>query len=114
MIKYIDKPEENITVAVLEGTKYDAINKINKYMRNTNFCVSDKKYEMPSYFRVFLRCNPADVYSVEEGHRRAKKIILDNYYASMDKRINAFKNDVKHMNFMIKQNIQKYDGNIRK
>ena len=105
MIKYIDKPEERLTIAILENTKYDAVNKIRKAMRNTNFFICHDKYNLPSHFKVVLHCDPKDVYDKEEGHRRAKKILMDNYHNSFHKRLDMFKEELKNLNGFVSERI---------
>lgn len=97
MIKYIDKPEERLTVAILANTKFDVVHKIEQVTCVTHFVAWNEKYLMPNNFKVVLRCDPKDTYSIEEGHARAKKILLDNYHASFEKRMNVFKEDMKQL-----------------
>lgn len=90
-IKYFVNEEKKQIVALLENTKWDACNKIDKMVRDTDFCVIPKdKYVMPSRFKVVVSCDPRDKFDVEVGKNIAKKRILKNYYASLDKRVNAF------------------------
>ena len=91
MIKYFVNEEKRQVIGVLEGTEWDAINKINKMMADTNFCFCPgEKFMMPSEFRAVVQCDERDEFSVEEGKKIAKKRILERYYASLDKRINKF------------------------
>jgi hypothetical protein len=91
MIKYFVNEEERKVVAVLENTRWDAYNKICKMTRDTDFCVvASEKYMMPSEFRVVVQCDERDEFDPEIGKKIAKKRILKNYYASLDKRVNKF------------------------
>ena len=90
-IKYFVNPKKRQVIALLENTEWDAYNKIHKMVRDTDFCVVLKdKYMMPSEFRVTVTCDHRDEFDVEVGKKIAKKRILDNYYAAMDKRVNKF------------------------
>lgn len=95
MIKYFVNEEKRQVIGLLDGTKWDAINKINKMMLDTNFCFCmGEKYMMPSEFRTVVTCDPADEFDVEVGKRIAKQRILDRYYAALDKRIDKFREAV--------------------
>lgn len=97
MIKYIIIPEHKKIKAILENTEYDAINKIAKMMRDTPFCAMSNKYLMPNRFVAEVACDERDEFDVEFGMKRAKKILLDNYHKSVDKKIAYFKADLKKM-----------------
>ena len=92
-IKYVVIPEKNTVKAILENTEYDAYNKINKMMRDTGFCVCSDKYRMPNRFVANVVCDARDEFNEEFGKARARKIVLDNYYKSLDKRISYFRED---------------------
>lgn len=103
-IRYVVYPNQRMTVGIMCHTKFDAINKINKMMKGTNFCfTNNKKYLMPSYFRVSTVCDPRDEYSEEEGKKVVKKKLLEHYYASIDKRVAWFEQEVKDLynNFFV-------------
>ena len=90
-IKYFINEEKRQVIGLLEGTQWDAYNKICKIVRDTDFCVvPSNKYMMADKFRAVVQCDPADDFNVEEGIRIAKKRILDRYYTSLDKRVNKF------------------------
>lgn len=97
MIKYIIIPEHKKVKAILENTEYDACNKISKMLRDTPFCAVSNKYLMPNRFVAEVTCDEKDEFDVEFGMKRAKKILLDNYHKSMDKKIAYFKKDLKTM-----------------
>lgn len=98
MIKYVVVPERKMVKAILENCEYDAYNKINKMLRDTPFCVCSDKYLMPNRFVAVVHCDERDEFDAEFGKRRAKKIVLDNYYKSLDKRVAKFRKDAKAMN----------------
>lgn len=91
MIKYFVNKQKRQVIAVLENTKWDAYNKIDKMIADTEFCmVPNNKYLMPSQFKVTVTCDPRDEFNVEVGKKIAKKRVLKNYYASLDKRVSKF------------------------
>lgn len=91
MIKYFVNEEKRQVIGLLENTKWDAINKIDKMLRDTDFCFSlSEKYMMPSEFRVVVTCDERDEFDVAIGKKIAKKRLLANYYKSLDKRVNKF------------------------
>jgi hypothetical protein len=90
-IKYFVNEEKRQVIGLLEGTEWDAINKINKMMLDTGFCFcANEKFMMPSEFRAVVQCDPRDEFIVEEGMKIAKKRIMERYYAALDKRVNKF------------------------
>ena len=98
MINYIIIHEHKTVKAILENTEYDACNKISKMLRDTPFCAVSKKYLMPNRFVVEVQCDERDEFDVEFGMKRAKKILLDNYHKSLDKKVARFRKDVLAMN----------------
>ena len=89
MIKYFVNEDKRQVIGVLDGTEFDAINKINKMMADTNFCFCmNEKYMMPSSFRAVVQCDERDEFDPEIGKRIAKERILDRYYPALDKRVN--------------------------
>lgn len=91
-IKYFVNEEKRQVIGLLENTQWDAINKINKMMRDTDFCFCPgEKFMMPSEFRAVVQCDPKDEFSVEEGKKIARKRILDRYYPSLHKRVGKFR-----------------------
>lgn len=104
MIKYIIIQEKRTVKAILENTQYDACNKISKMIGDAPFCAVSNKYLMPNRFVVEVPCDERDEFDVEFGMKRAKKILLDNYHKSLDKRVAYFKRDVKAMSEKILEN----------
>lgn len=98
MIKYVVIPERRMVKAILEDTTYDAYNKINKMLADTPFCACSDKYLMPSRFVAVVPCDERDEFNEEFGKKRAKKILLDNYYKSLDKKIAKFREDMLVVN----------------
>ena len=84
--------------AILENCEFDACNKIDKMLRDTPFCVYSEKYLMPNRFVAVVPCDERDEFNVEFGKKRAKKIVLDNYYKSLDKRVAKFREDMLVLN----------------
>ena len=98
MIHYIVVPERRMVKAILENTTYDACNKIDKILRDTPFCACSNKYLMPNRFVVEVPCDERDEFDAEFGKRRAKKILLDNYHKSLDKKMAKFREDMRVLN----------------
>lgn len=93
-IKYYTNPEKRQTIAVLSGTKWDAINRIDKLMDDTGLFVMGStlsKYCMPDTFKVVVTCDERDEFDVEVGKQVAKRKLMRNYYKSLDKRLAKFK-----------------------
>lgn len=101
MIKYIVVPERRMVKAILENTEYDACNKIAKIIKDTPFCAFSDRYLMPNRFVATVICDERDEFNEKFGKERAKKIVLDNYYKSLDKKIAYFREDVLVMNGMV-------------
>ena len=90
-IKYFVNEEKRQVIGVLENTQWDAVRKINKMIRDTDFCFCpSEKYWMPSEFRVVVQCDERDEFNPEVGKKIAKQRILDRYYPALDKRVNKF------------------------
>ena len=103
-IKYYVDEKNRKTVAVLEGCKYDAMNRIQKLTNNDAstdyFAVRD--LTMPNSFKAVVTCNEMDEYDVEEGKRQAKKKLMQNYHRSMDKRIEKCRQHLMKVADMLK------------
>ena len=90
-IKFFVNEEKRQVIGVLENTRWDAVNKIDKMIRDTDFCFCpSEKYMMPDNYRAVVQCDPRDEFSVEEGKKKAKERILNRYYPALDKRVNKF------------------------
>ena len=98
MIKYIVVPERRMVKAILENTAYDACNKISKMLKDTPFCAFSDKYLMPNRFIAEVVADERDEWNEQFGKDRAKKIVLDNYYKSLDKKLDRFREDALVMN----------------
>lgn len=91
-IKYFVNEEKRQVIGLLENTRWDAVNKISKMVRDTDFCVvPSKKYQMKNEYRVVVCCDERDQFDPEVGKKIAKQRILDRYYAALDKRVNKFR-----------------------
>ena len=102
MIKYVILEDKKTVIGILENTRFDGINKINKIMGvdagTSSFYVSHPKYMMPNIFKASVVCDPRDEWNVEEGKKLAKKKVLKNYYKSLDKRMAMFRDDLIKLN----------------
>ena len=105
-IKYVVIPEKRTVKAILENTEYDAYYKIYKMTRDTDFHVNPNRYRMPTRFVSEVFCDERDTFNEEFGKQRAKKIVLDNYYKSLDKRIDKFKEELLVLNGKIFKNCE--------
>lgn len=95
-VKYYTNPDKRQTIAVLSGTKYDAVNRIEKSMNSCDpeFIIPGSIYLkclMPDKYKVVVTCDERDVYDEETGKKIAKDKLMRNYYKSVDKRIAMFK-----------------------
>lgn len=94
-VKYYVDEKNRKTVAVLEGCRWDAINRIRKLMfSSSGYCrymMGEEDCFMPDTFRAVVTCNELDEYNIEEGKRQAKKKLMRNYHRSLDKRIIRYK-----------------------
>ena len=91
-IKYYVSEKKRQVIGVLSDCRYDAINKIDKMIRDTDFCFCpSEKYMMPNEYRAVVQCDPRDEFSVEKGMKIAKDRILKRYYPALDKRVNKFR-----------------------
>ena len=98
----LTRKKKSVT-AILEGTEFDAVNRINNRLRNANipwYIVTENVHPeliMPNKFVATVKCDERDVFSVEFGRDRAKKVVMDNYYKSMNKRIHKCAERIKAM-----------------
>ena len=91
-IKYYVNEEKRQVIGVLSNCRWDAVRKIDKMIRDTDFCfVPSDRYMMPSEYRSVVQCDPRDEFSVEEGKKKAKERILNRYYPALDKRVSKFR-----------------------
>lgn len=111
MVKYIVVPERRMVKAIIENTEYDAYNKINKMLRDTQFCACSDKYLMPNRFVATVICDERDEFNEAFGKDRAKKIVLDNYYKSLDKKIAKFREDILVMNGKVFETTEALENN---
>ena len=97
MIKYYINEDKRQVIGVLENTKYDALNKIDKILDGTPFSYWNNKCKMPESFKAVVTCDPSDEFDVDTGKKLAKERIMDRYYNSFDKRIDIFVTDVNDL-----------------
>lgn len=90
MIKYYVNNEKRQVIGVLDGTRYDACDRIDKMLDNTTFASYNQKYLMPSSFKAIVTCDPADEFDPNVGMEIAKRRIMARYYKSLDKRLDIF------------------------
>ena len=97
-IKYVVLPEKNQVIAILKNTKYDAYNKAMKLCREMSegqttifICPNMEKMLMPNEFKVVVNCKEGDTFDAKIGKDIAKRICLEKYYKSLDKRVDNFK-----------------------
>lgn len=111
-IKYFVNEEKRQVIGVLSGTRWDAINKIDKMMSDSDFCLAiSKKYQMANEFRAVVQCDERDEFSVEEGKKIAKKRIMDRYYAALDKRVDKFREAALVFNGMVFETPEELENN---
>lgn len=96
-IKYVILPEKKTVIAILNNTKFDAYNKAMKICRKCAegqsmiyICPNMEKLRMPNEFKGVAICKDDDIFDENEGKKIAKRICLEKYYKSFDKRIDAF------------------------
>lgn len=97
MIKYIIDEDNGRVIAILEKTRDDVVNKIDKMLAGTNFHYMNEKCLMPSSFKAVVTCDPNDDFDVEVGKQIAKKRIMERYYNSFDKRVEFFVKDANNI-----------------
>lgn len=101
-IKYIVLPEQKKVIAMLKNTKFDCYNKAMKICKEVSdhcphiyLCPDPNKMMMPNEFKGVAICHEDDVFDEETGKSIAKRICLDKYYRSFDKRLNTFKDELR-------------------
>ena len=97
-IQYYSNPNTKETFAVLRGTEFDAINKIDKFLNEFDCYMIRKKYMMPKQFKVKVKLAKGDVYDEEKGKMLAKEKLMKKYYSAFDKRIDMFRADLIALN----------------
>ena len=100
-IKYYTNPSKNQTIAVLDNTRFDFVNKAEKLMSGTNLCVCHSKYLMPNTYKASVYCSADDVYDEKVGREMAKKKVLDKYYRDFDRRMDMLRSEVIDLNSKI-------------
>lgn len=110
-VKYVVVPKKRMVKAIIENCEYDAYNKIDKMLKGTSFYACSDRYMMPNRFVAKVFCDERDEWNEEFGKARAKKIVLDNYYKSLDKRIQYFREDVLVFNGKVFETPEELENN---
>lgn len=97
-IKYVVIHEKKQTIGILRNCEFDAVNRIEKLMGDSFHLCDIRKYMMPHTFKATVTCYPGDEYDEEEGKRRVKQKLMTNYYKSVDKRIDKFREELLVLN----------------
>lgn len=101
-IKYISIPEKKTTIAILHNAELSAVNKIESILGGTNSLWFDPdKYMMNSSYKATVICRDGDEFSVEQGKKEAKKKLMKKYYRALDKKIDAFIEDLNTAMFRV-------------
>jgi len=100
-IKYVHVAGDQKTIAILENTKMDAVNKIRKMCAGTSIVIDESKYMMNDKFRAVVKCCAGDQYTEEEGKNRAKEKLLAKYYRMFDAKMDLFKANLIELNSKI-------------
>lgn len=99
-IEYVVNEEKRSVTAILRGTKFDAVNRINNRLRDTDWeidpCGALDKFLMPDKFVATVKCDERDTFNEQFGRGRAKKIVMDNYHKSLNKRVRNFEVSLRH------------------
>lgn len=106
-IKYVTIPEHKKTIAILEDTRFDAVNHIINRCGDSHVFVCMNEYEMPNYFKSSVTCKEPDVFDPEIGRRLAKAKVLNKYYKAYDKRVEKFEHEVEDFNEKIQKSKRK-------
>lgn len=96
-IKYFHVDQQYKTIGVLDGCRYDCVNKIRCMLEGTNIKVDEKKYLMNDTIRaVVVACDEdKNSYSRENGKICCKKKLMKKYYKQFDTAMDRFKNDME-------------------
>ena len=105
-IKYYVVPHEEKVVAVLSGTQFDVINKIEK-MCGDLFVVNYNKYRLPNLFREVVKTFDGDVFDEEVGKQLVKKKLMEKYYSAHDAKVVEFYKDMAAKQEKIAEYIEK-------
>lgn len=97
-IKYYSNQKTKETFAVLSGTTFDAINKIQKIMNEFGGCMISRKYVMPAQFKAKVKLAEGDVYDEEKGKQLVKEKLMKKYYKAFDARMDIFRADLIALN----------------
>ena len=110
-IKYYYQPSTKKTFAELRNCRYDAINKIEKFMHDFKWFMCSKKYEMKDTYRVSVKLCDGDVFDEEKGKAYAKAKLMERYYRDFDRCVEQFKSDVIELNSRIFETPKELENN---
>lgn len=102
-IKYYKNPKTKQTFAVLQDTKFDAVDKIAKVLGDICWMMNCDKYMMRDMYKASVKCLPEDEYSEEKGMELAKDKLLKKYYKDYDKKLDMFKDDVEQLHKRVRK-----------
>ena len=97
-IRYVSLPEKGTTIAILENTTYDVVNKINKILGDSPWCFVGRNYLMPRSFKAVAKVYGGDVFDEEEGKKIAKEKLMKKYRKAYDKRMSRFAKCIDDLN----------------
>lgn len=103
MIKTTVIESKRMVVCELKDTRYDAIRQIEKYLRG-NLNINWDRYIIPNHFRSAVVCHKDDVFSAEEGYKKAKERLLNKYYKAKNAAVNRFITDLNDTMFEVVAN----------
>lgn len=80
MINYIQDVEKGVTIATLEGTSNDAIDRLLKMNHGQITDEARRLAKMRDSFKTKVTCHPSDTFDAETGKRLAKQKLLNEYH----------------------------------
>ena len=97
-IKYYYQPFTQKTYAELRGCRFDAINKISKFMSGFDWCMCTNKYMMRDTYRVSVKLADGDEHNEKVARTYAKEKLMQRYYRDFDRCIEMFRADLIELN----------------
>ena len=111
MIRYYYQPSTQKTYAELRNCRFDAINKIDKFMNGFDWCLSSKKYLMNDTYRVSVKLREGDVHDPVLARKYAKEKLMKRYYRDFDRCVSSFKSDILVLNGRIFETPEEVENN---
>lgn len=103
-VEFQEIPSQGVVIARIRGTRYDAIDLINKkfvahatskiIIEPASYGGTDNRYLMPNSYKAVARCHPDDTYNFETGKRIALNKLIDTYHSGLDRRYALFLEDM--------------------